>query len=91
MVRHRTQLELVAALGREAEADEPAAVGGHERDRLGRDELRRDREVALVLPVGVVDDDDEAARADVLDRLLDRRERGGSVGALSDPWPPRGS
>jgi hypothetical protein len=35
VVRHRTQLELVAALGCQAEADEPTAVGGHERDRLG--------------------------------------------------------
>ena len=48
---------------------------GHEVDRLGRRELRRDREIALVLAVGVVDDDDELALADVLDRLLDRRER----------------
>ena len=75
VVGHRPQLELVAALGREAEADEPAAVRRHERDRLRRDELRRDRQVALVLAVGVVDDDHEAAAADVLDRLLDGRER----------------
>ena len=74
VIRHRAKLELVAALGREAEADEPASVGRHEGDRLRRDELRRDREVALVLAVGVVDDDDEAPGADVLDRLLDRRE-----------------
>ena len=69
------RLELVAALRRQAEADQPAPVRRHERDRLRRDELRRDRQVALVLAVGVVDDDDEAPRADVLDRLLDRRER----------------
>ena len=48
----------------------------HEVDRLGRDELRGDREVALVLAILVVDDDDEAARADLLDRLLDGREDG---------------
>ena len=74
VVGHRPELELVAALGRQAEADEAAAVGRHEGDRLRRDELGGDREIALVLAVGVVDDDDEAARADVLDRLLDRRE-----------------
>ena len=34
-------------------------------------------EVALVLAVRVVDDDDHAALADLLDRLLDRRERRG--------------
>ena len=71
LVRHLAQAELVAALRREAEADQPAAVRGHEVDRLRRDELRGDREVALVLAVVVVDDDDEAARADLLDRLLD--------------------
>ena len=60
VIRHRTELELVAALRRQAEADEAAAVGRHEVDRLGRDELRCDREVALVLAIGVVDDDDEA-------------------------------
>ena len=75
VVRHRSQLELVAALRSQAEADQPAPVGRHERDRLGSDELRGDRQVALVLAIRVVDDDDEAPRADVLDRLLDRRER----------------
>ena len=53
----------------------PAAVGRHEVDRVGRHELRRDRQVALVLAILVVDDDDEPARADLLDRVLDRRER----------------
>ena len=36
---------------------------------------RRNRQVALVLAVLVVDDDDHAARADGFDRLLDRGER----------------
>ena len=74
VVGHGPQVELVAALGSEAEADEAAAVRGHERDRLGRDELCRDREVALVLAVGVIDDDDEPTGANLLDRLVDRRE-----------------
>ena len=72
---HRPQAELVAALLGQAEADQPAAVRRHEVDRLGRRELGGDRQVALVLAVGRVDDDDELALADVLDRLLDRRER----------------
>ena len=63
VVRHRPELELVAALGRQAEADQAASVRRHERDRLGRDELRRDREVALVLAIRVVDDDDERDRS----------------------------
>ncbi len=75
VIRHRPQVELVAALRSQAEADQPAPVRRHEVDRLGSDELRGDRQVALVLAIRVVDDDDEAPRADVLDRLLDRRER----------------
>ena len=63
LLGHRPQLELVAALVGQAEADEPARVRRHEVDRLGRDELRRDRQVALVLAVRVVDDDDELARS----------------------------
>ena len=60
--RHQVEPELVAALGRQRQADQPAAVLGHEVDRLGRDELGRHREVALVLAVLVVADDDHPAR-----------------------------
>ena len=90
LIRHLAQAELLAPLRRQAEADEPARVRGHEVDRLGRDELRRDREVALVLAVLVVDDDDEAARADLLDRLLDRREDAAGGLVLTDSSYPGG-
>ena len=75
MVRHLPQTELVAPLRRQAETDQAATVRGHEVDRLGRDELRRDRQVALVLAVRVVADDDEPPGADLLDRLFDAGER----------------
>src|SRR5262249_14239131 len=74
-VRHRLEAELVAPLLGQAEADEPPAVGGHEIDRLGSGELRPARQVALVLAVGRIDDDHELSGTDVLDRLLDGRER----------------
>ena len=61
------------ALPRQREADQAAAVLGHEVDRLGRRHLRRDDEVALVLAVLVVDQDEHAAVARLLDDLLDRR------------------
>ena len=77
---HLPEPELVAALLRQAEADQAARVHGHEVDRLGRRELGRDRQVALVLAVGRVDDDDELALADVLDRLFDRGERSRGLG-----------
>ena len=41
----------------------------------GRRKLGGDHEVALVLAVRVVDDDDEPSRANILDRLFDGRER----------------
>src|SRR3712207_5408635 len=77
LVLGRLELEahLVAALGGQREADQPAPLLGHEVDGVGRDELRRDREVALVLAVLVVADHDHPPGADVLDGLLDRRER----------------
>ena len=66
--------ELVAALAGERQADESAAVQRHEVDHLGRDQLGRAHEVALVLAVLVVRDDHDLAVAQVLDRLLDRAE-----------------
>ena len=52
----------------------------HEVDDLRRHLLRRDDEVALVLAVLVVDDDDHPALAQFLERLLDGAERGRFVG-----------
>src|SRR5437763_9408365 len=73
---HHPQPERIAALAGEAEADQAAALLGHERDRLRRRELPGDRQVAFVLAVGRVDDDDHLSLADLLDRLLDGRECG---------------
>src|SRR5207244_12558091 len=47
----------------------------HEVHGLRSRELRRDRQVTLVLAVGRVDHDDELALPDVFDRLLDGGER----------------
>ena len=59
---HQRDAQLVEPLAGHRQADEAAAVAGHEVDRLGRHLLGRDREVALVLAVLVVDDDDHLAR-----------------------------
>ena len=72
---HRLQTQLVAAVLGQAEADQSAAVRGHEVDCLGGRELGRNCQVALVLAVGRVDDDHELSLAEVVDRLLDGRER----------------
>ena len=78
---HEGQVELVAALPGEADADHARGVAHVERDLLGRGELGRHDEVALVLAILVVDHDDDLAARDGGDRLVDRGERGA--------WPGR--
>ena len=64
----------VAALAGQGQADQAAAVLGHEVDGSGVAELGRDDEVALVLAVLVVDQHEHAAGAGVLDQLVGRGE-----------------
>ena len=61
------QLEALDLLLAEREADEPPPVRRHEVDGLGRHELGGHRQVALVLAILVVDEDDHLAGADVGD------------------------
>ena len=66
---HRLQAELVDPLLGERQADQAAAVLGHEVDRVGRRHLGGDDEIALILPVLVVDQDEHAAVARLVDDL----------------------
>ena len=68
---HQRQLQLVEPLALDRQADHAARVADHERHRLGRDLLGRHDEVALVLAVLVVDDDDDLAARDRGDGVLD--------------------
>jgi hypothetical protein len=68
---HHRQAQLGDPLGGEGEADEAATLAAHEVDLLGGAGLGGDDEVALVLAVLVVDEDDHAAAADDLDAALD--------------------
>ena len=70
---HQRQAELLDALAGQRQADQAAGVAGHEVDRVGRRELRRDDQVALVFAVLVVDQDEHAAVAGFLDQLLGAR------------------
>src|SRR5690349_21112383 len=58
-------------------ADRAAPVARQEVDLLGRDELRGEHQVALVLAVLVVDQDDDLAGLDRGDDLGDRADGGG--------------
>ena len=88
---HQRQLELADPLLGQREADEPAALTGHEVDGLRSHLLGRHHEVALVLAVAVIGDDDHLALLDLSDGLLDQRDAS-LLGAwhACPSWPDRG-
>ena len=71
---HERQVELVGALGQHRHADHAGRVGQEERDLLGRRRLGRHDQVALVLPILVVDDHHHAEATDGVDGFFDGRE-----------------
>ena len=68
---HALEAELLGAVGGDGDADETAAVHGHEIDGLRGDLLGSHDEIAFVFAVGVIDDDDHAAGTDIGDDVLD--------------------
>ena len=74
LAHHHGEPEPLALVLGERQADESAPVRRHEVDVLGRDALGGDAEIALVLPVLVVHEDDHAPGAN-LRRALLRWER----------------
>ena len=70
----RLQSEIVGAALRQRQADQAAAVLGHEIDGIRRCHLRRDHQIALVLAVFSVDEHDHAAVLHLVDDLGDRSE-----------------
>ena len=73
-IDHLRQVERGDPLGRHRHADHAARVLADEGHVLGPAQLRGHDEVALVLALLVVDDDDHPPAADLLDGVLDRRE-----------------
>ena len=67
VVDHQRQVELAAARLRQREADQPAAVLGHEVDGSSGDELGGHDQVAFVLAILFVDQDHHAAGLDLGD------------------------
>jgi hypothetical protein len=78
---HEGEAKLLDALAGQGEADQAAGVAGHEVDRVGGGELRGDHQVAFVFAILVIDQDEHAAVAGLLDQLVDAgevlRQRGG--------------
>ena len=68
---HQGQVELARLVRRQRQADEPPAVGGHEVDGFRRRFFSGQDEIALVLAVLVVGEDDHPPRAKVVQGALD--------------------
>ena len=81
LVHDHRDVELVEALPGHRQADQAPSVAGHEVDRVRRDLVGGDGQIAFVLAILVVDHDQHAAAAERLDRLVDGREAraGGGV------------
>ncbi len=71
VAHHERQGELAAAFLGQREADETARELRHEVDRLGRDVLCSEHQIALVFAVFLVDEHDHAAGFDLGDDLGD--------------------
>src|SRR5947209_17882895 len=64
---HQGKIQLIQAFPLHGHADQTARFPGHEVDRLGRRQLSGHDQIAFVLSILVIDNDDEAAGADILD------------------------
>ena len=76
----------------ERDADDAARVAQHEGDLLGCDRLRGEHEISLVLPTGVVHQDDHASGPQLFEHFRQRGEGhgGGSWGLARIPLEPTG-
>jgi len=72
---HRLQIETRTKLCVKSEADQATSVRGHEVDRFGSDVLGGNREIAFVLTIFVVNDDQDLTLAEILDCFRYRGER----------------
>src|ERR1700722_160859 len=74
--RHQRKMKLFAALLGKRQADEATAESSHEIDSFGRDFFGSQGQVAFVFAVFVVNQDDHAALADLIDCFFDGGEQG---------------
>jgi hypothetical protein len=76
---HQAQAELIDARFAQRQADQAPAMLGHEVDRVRSRHLGRDDEIALILAVVIVDQDEHAAVAGFIDDLLGARHHAASA------------
>ena len=77
---HQGEIEFIAALLGEREADETAAVLGHKVDRVRSNFLGGEGEIAFVLAIFIVDEDDHAPLTNFFYRFFYGAKRRGHLG-----------
>jgi hypothetical protein len=71
------EMEFFDSLGSQGETDQSTGMFGHEIDGLGRYVLGGNDEVAFILAIFVIDEDDEFPLLDVPDCVFDAMKRSG--------------
>ncbi len=74
LLGHREEAQVVGAFLSEGEADEAAAVAGHEVDGFRSDVVCGEGQIAFVFAIFIIDDDDHASGADFCDGAGDVSE-----------------
>ncbi len=91
--RHGAQLQPRTNLRVERQADQAAAVRGHEIDGFWRDLVGGDGQVAFVLAVFVVNDNKDLALAKIFDRLGNGSKRHSGIAVRRSQrrrtWPAK--
>jgi hypothetical protein len=67
---HQFQAQFIGAFGGHRQTDQPATIFGHEVNGLGTSLFGGDDEIALILPVFVIDQDEHAPITGVLNHIL---------------------
>ena len=73
-LRHQRQAQLIHARTRHGKADQPARITRHEIDRIRRRELRGDHQIALILAVFIIHQDEHAPAARFFQQFLGGRD-----------------
>ena len=73
-LRHQRQAQLIHPRTRHGKADQAARITRHEIDRIRGRELRGDHQIALILAVFIIHQDEHAPTARFFQQFLGRRD-----------------
>ena len=71
VAHHQRQRQLLAAFGRQRQANEPTAMSGHEVDIFRTHHAGGHQQVTFVLAILIIHDDDHLAISNILDDFFD--------------------